>query len=223
MSLSVPEGTLLGSEDGVVDRLGAGRNTVRQAARLLEREGVVRVRCGINGGYFAAKPDLHTIEQAVSAYLTSIAVTVKDVTYVASLLWAEVVRRAARLESDAARAEIIGLIAQVDAVAPNADFQSIVELELEIRKTIFALTESAYIETIFQINYSFAQGAVVSARMDVPELEPEFPERWRKAKVLELNAILDGDDKLGEIAAHHSRNIWHERFWTRDSQRELAV
>lgn len=213
LSFSVPEDTCLGSEEELVTKLGAGRNTVRQAARLLEREGVLHVRRGTSGGYFAARPDLGTIEHAVSAYLTSMAVTVKDVTYVASLLWAEVVRRAARQESEAARSRIEALLAKVEAVTAAIDFQTIMDLEQEIRAAVFAITGSAYIELIFQINYSFAQGDALRDGLDVPQHDPDFPARWRKGKLMELNAILDGDEKLAELAAHHSRNIWHERFW----------
>jgi len=149
LSFSVPEDTCLGSEEGLVAELGAGGNTVRQAARLLGREGVLHVRRGTSGGYFAARPDLATIEHAVSAYLTSMAVTVQDVTYVASLLWAEVVRRAARLEPEAARSGIEALLAKVETVTASVDFQTIMDLEQEIRSQIFALTGSAYIELIF--------------------------------------------------------------------------
>ena len=53
---------LLGSEEALVAQLGVSRATLRQVARLLEREGLLKVRRGINGGYFAARPDLRTVE-----------------------------------------------------------------------------------------------------------------------------------------------------------------
>ena len=55
------EGEMIGSEDDLVARLGVSRVTVRQAARLLEREGVLRVRRGINGGYFASRPSVELV------------------------------------------------------------------------------------------------------------------------------------------------------------------
>ncbi|MEY4721410.1 MAG: hypothetical protein RIQ46_1135 [Pseudomonadota bacterium] len=214
-ALSVPEDTLLGNEESLVDKLAAGRNTVRQAARLLEREGFVRVRCGISGGYFAARPDLGTIEQAASAYLTSIAVTVKDVTYVASLLWEEVVRRAARLPSAEGRDAMEALIAKVAALPDDADFPTVMELEQAIRNAIFEMTDSAYIEMIFQINYAFAERVSPSEEIDASQCAPGFPEIWRQGKLMELGAIRDRDEKLAVMAAHHSRNRWHEHFWGR--------
>jgi GntR family transcriptional repressor for pyruvate dehydrogenase complex len=92
--LSADEGALLGSEETLISRLGVSRATVRQVARLLEREGLLRVRRGINGGYFAARPDLQTIETTVSAYLEMLHTEPEDVTSIASALWVEVLRRA---------------------------------------------------------------------------------------------------------------------------------
>lgn len=69
IALTAKEGGLVGSEETLIAKLGVSRATVRQAARLLEREGFLRVRRGINGGYFAARPDVRTIEKAVSSYL----------------------------------------------------------------------------------------------------------------------------------------------------------
>ena len=47
--LDLPPGSLIGSEDALIVRLGSSRSTVRQVARLLEREGLLMVRRGING------------------------------------------------------------------------------------------------------------------------------------------------------------------------------
>src|SRR6266404_239290 len=99
LALAADDGELLGSEEALVEKLGASRTTVRQVARLLEREGLLRVRRGINGGYFAARPDLHTIETTVSAYLEMLHTEPEDVTTIASALWVEVLRRAARINS----------------------------------------------------------------------------------------------------------------------------
>lgn len=214
LALSVAEGSRLGNEESLLGELPASRNTIRQAARLVEREGLIRVKTGVGGGYFAARPDLRTVEAAVGAYLKSIAVTVKDVTYVASLLWEEAVRRAALLPRAGRGEALAGLLARVEALAPDADFAAIVALESEIRTAVFALADSAYIEMIFQINHAFASRGGGGEGLAVPPADPEFAARWRKGKLMELGAIIDGDASLAAIAAHHSRNIWHERFWT---------
>ena len=86
--LDAAPGTLLGSEDALVARLSVSRSTVRQIARLLEREGLLLVRRGINGGYYGARPTIGTIETTVSAYLETLDMDSQDLTTVASVLCA---------------------------------------------------------------------------------------------------------------------------------------
>src|SRR5579862_3909347 len=130
IALSVAEGALLGSEDVLVKKLGVSRATVRQVARLLEREGMLRVRRGINGGYFAARPDLSTIETTVSAYLDMVHTESEDVTAIASVLWVEVLRRAARVRTKEAKALAEKYLEKVTAVRDRAAFNDILRIEL---------------------------------------------------------------------------------------------
>jgi DNA-binding FadR family transcriptional regulator len=214
LALSVPEGALLGAEDALVSKLGAARNTVRQVARLLEREGLLTVRRGINGGYFAARPSLHTIEQTVSAYLSAIAVAPQDVTLISSLLWVEAMRRAALLPAEQRLPIAASFAARLEALAPDAPFAAILDLEQDCRTAIFAATGSAYIELILQINYVFAQNSFPSAAApDGTPAHGEFVANWRGAKRMELAALADGDEQLAMMAARHIRTIWHARIW----------
>lgn len=213
LSLDAEEGALLGSEDTLVQALGASRATVRQVARLLEREGLLKVRRGINGGYFAARPDIATIEQAVSTYLATLDMDAQDVTTIASVLWVEVLRKAAGLRSAAARAMVETFRARVAAVRADASFSDIVQLEQESRTAIFDLVKARYIELIFQINVAFAQKRFAAApEMDLAE-HRAFVHAWRAAKLMELEAIADGDAELGMMAARHIRTLWHRRIW----------
>jgi GntR family transcriptional regulator, transcriptional repressor for pyruvate dehydrogenase complex len=99
IALAAKEGVLVGSEETLIAKSGVSRATVRQAARLLEREGFLRVRRGINGGYFAARPDVRTIEKTVSAYLEMVHTKPEDITVIASVLWVEELRRAAQMKT----------------------------------------------------------------------------------------------------------------------------
>lgn len=40
-----------------------------------------------------------------------------------------------------------------------------------------------------------------------------FVQAWRNAKLMELEAISDGDPELGMMAARHIRTLWRERIW----------
>ena len=212
--MAAEDGGLLGNEEALVETLGVSRATVRQAARLLEREGLLRVRRGLNGGYFAARPNLNTVEAAVSAYLDTLDMDAQDVTVIASILWVEVLRKAASLRTEAAREMASRFRERVAALRPDAPFRQILQLEQESRAEIFALTKSRYIELIFQINIAFARDRFPgTAAPDDSEAHRKFVDAWRKAKLMELDAIADGDPELGMMAARHIRNLWHQRIW----------
>jgi GntR family transcriptional repressor for pyruvate dehydrogenase complex len=215
IALDTAEDSLLGSEEQLQSRLGVSRATVRQAARLLEREGLLRVKRGLNGGYFSARPSLTTIEAAVSTYLEVLKVDPGDLSRIASALWIEVVIKAAANPSPA----LSGLIARYQEIAadidPHARFRDIMLIEKEFRTELFALTGSGYIGLIFQINMSFAERHFPEAPSgrDQTNEHRAFVQEWRAAKLMELAAIRDSDTALAALAARHARNVWERRVW----------
>lgn len=217
--LAEPEGAMLGSEETLQSLLGVSRTTVRQVARLLEREGLLLVKRGINGGYFGDRPDLGTIETSVSAYLEMLNVEVEDLSMVASTLWVEVVRKACVSEGEGVKSLCEQFRPKIRALPDSALFTQVSKLEAEFRTAIFDLLDSRYIQLIFQINVAFSY-----RKMDVPPSERngtpehlEFVRGWREAKLLELEAISDNDPEMGALAARHSRNLLHKRIWGRSS------
>lgn len=60
-ALRKPEGSLIGSEEELVERYGVSRPTLRQAASLVAQEQLVHVRRGVGGGYFTRRPDSHSV------------------------------------------------------------------------------------------------------------------------------------------------------------------
>ncbi|UVO55752.1 GntR family transcriptional regulator [Sphingomonas sp. SUN039] len=214
--LARPEGTLLGSEENLQTALAVSRATVRQAARLLEREGLLRVRRGISGGYFGSRPDVGTIVASVGTYLEMLAVEVEDLSMVATTLWIEVVRKACAAPRPAARALSERYATEVAALPDAATFHDVSMLEAACRDAIFDLLDSRYIELIFQINVAFSSRRIdrpPSDRNDTSE-HRDFVRAWRKAKAMELDAIADGDPEMGALAARHNRNLLHRRLWS---------
>lgn len=211
--LEAEQNTLIGSEEAMVVKLGAARATVRQAARLLEREGLLTVRRGINGGYFSDRPDAATIETAVSAYLDTLSIDIADVSTVASVLWMEVIRKACNLRSVAAVSLGKALQRKVSRVRSNVAFRQLIDIEHDLRTEVFNLTDARYLELIFQINYVFSRRRyIVEERIGDRPSDPEFVRKWRDAKMMELQAIVDGDAELGIMATTYARKLWQERF-----------
>jgi DNA-binding FadR family transcriptional regulator len=207
--LASETGSFLGNEEVLMGFLGASRGTLRQIARILEREGLLQVRRGIGGGYYAVRPDLGTIEAAVSGYLHSLDVQQDDATMIASVLWVETLRKASLAPREATREIADAFLERLARVKPDATFEEILELELAFREAIFALVDSRYVQLIFQINLAFAYGKL-EKRTTGPE-PADFVLAWRHAKYMEIVTVADGDQELAAVAAKRARNIWQER------------
>jgi len=61
-----PEGTPLPAERELVVQTRMSRTTVREALRILEVQGLVRIRTGRSGGAFVQKPDKDSVADSVS-------------------------------------------------------------------------------------------------------------------------------------------------------------
>lgn len=207
-------GTLLGSEEALIARLSVSRATIRQVARLLEREGLLRVRRGINGGYFSARPDLHTIEATVSAYLEMLDTDDEELLTIASALWVEVMRRMAGLRTVKTAALVDEFRKNLSRVSPGASFDDVLDFEQGFRKAIFDLLNARYTELIFQINIAFQRKrfpTIPSDRDDTIE-HREFVCAWRNTKLMEFDAIAEGNPALAMMAARRTRDLWHRRL-----------
>lgn len=214
--LDAAEGAFIGSEDALMAQLGCSRNTVRQVARLLEREGVLRVKRGINGGYFSARPDAGTIEATVAAYLETLDMDPQEVTILASALWVEAMRKAAGADKARLQATVDRLRKRVTAIKDDATFAQVQAVELEMQAAIFELANANYIKLIFDVNVAFsARKLGVPAADDDSALHREFVPVWRDAKLMELLALGGGDREVAAIASQYSRKIWHQRVWAR--------
>lgn len=211
---TVEPGSLLGSEEELIACLRVSRTTLRQVARLLEREGWLTVKRGINGGYFSARPDLQAIENSVNAYLEMIDADVKESAVIGTTLWIEILRRAAIADPGSAKAAMQTSRDKIAALRSRASLDDVLQADLEIRSVFLKLINSRYIEFIFQINVIFAARKFITRPTEIdgtPE-HYEFVQAWRQAKIMEFTAVEDGDKELAMLAARHSRNLWYKRW-----------
>jgi DNA-binding FadR family transcriptional regulator len=65
------EGTNLGSESELIQRFGVGRNVLREATRILEQQGIAKMRMGRGGGLVITSPEATTTAHALEMYLAS--------------------------------------------------------------------------------------------------------------------------------------------------------
>ena len=203
-------GDFLGGEAELQKTLGVSRTTLRQVARLLEREGLLTVRRGNNGGYYACRPSFASMEEGLIAYLEVLAVRNRELHAVASITWAETVRQAADLHTDASCAMAKKLARTVRAVDPEISYRDLVKVEQELRSAFFALIDCPYLELLFKVNIEFASRQYEGSGplLTDPRAQTDFVAAWRSAKLLELEAIARGDRELGALASERTRRVW---------------
>lgn len=88
-------GDFLPTERLLVDRFAVSRPTVREAMRILEAEGLIEIKRGVNGGAVVRQPDIYGLATAVGTFLQRIGVTLREVFNLRLVLEPEAARRAA--------------------------------------------------------------------------------------------------------------------------------
>ena len=210
--LAMPADALIGSEDALVEETQTSRSTLRQVARMLEGEGLLKVKRGVGGGYYSARPDLATIQTAVSSYLQTVAVKPTDPMTIASVLWREAIRQAADADPRGVAALSERFRPAVARIAANATYAIVLECERAFREAVFSLIDSAYIRLIFQINSTMAAAYYrPGSESDASPEHATFVGEWRSARLLEIGALETGDAELACSAAQHMRLIWNRR------------
>jgi GntR family transcriptional repressor for pyruvate dehydrogenase complex len=116
--LHAAEGDLLGSEGELMTRFRVSRPTFQQAMRILQSEGLLEVRRGVNGGLFARLPTSATVARAMSVLLRHYEATHAQVSDVLFALSTELARLAARNPDTRARRRVK---ADIAAFEPPAD------------------------------------------------------------------------------------------------------
>jgi DNA-binding FadR family transcriptional regulator len=187
----LPDGASLGSEEELLARIGVSRPTLRQAVRLLEQQGLIRVRRGPGGGYFAMRPDMNIVIDAVGVYLRSRDAPVEDVITVAQMFNVEVARRAALSGPSAAREHLRAVVDSVSArgLAPD-DADGFMADETTLSEAIYALVGSVALDLIIHV---FNHYAVDFVDLALFRGRPDRQAQWRALRLDMAHAVLAGD------------------------------
>lgn len=224
LAFSAPSGTLIGAETQLIEKLGVSRLTLRQAARLLEAEGLLMVRRGPSGGYFSARPSTAKIESVFGGYLSTVNLDIEETFIVGFAIWTEIVRQAAALRTPEVRAVAKRLRERLLEMPADAPFTELVAFEDDYRRSIFQIVRRPYAELMFTLNRAVAwrHDAAPKLSRQFESLEPAFAREWRKSKRFEIDAIDEGDEGLALLAATRDRSLWRERLFGKGVQLSAA-
>lgn len=206
LSLAAAPGDHLGAEDDLLLRFGISRPTLRQAAKLVERDRLISIRRGIKGGYFAERPDARDAIQSLARFLRLKGATLGDVIQVTRPVSEEAAVAAA---SQRGEADVERLQAFVAAIDDHDTPRALIAAEVELARLIAGMSGNPVVELVMEIGYSFG----LDERGSDLYADPERRERTRAMQRSLCNAIIDGDPEVARLMMNRRSRQFDE--WLR--------
>lgn len=140
---SAAPGSVLPREHELIERFAVSKPTVREALRILEVEGLVTVRRGVNGGAFVTEPSMGALAQAFCVHLRRGEVTLQDVFVARQVIEPAAARLAAEQRNSERLREIVDREAKV-----LADGGEIVPSEVEFHEALLEASGSVTLSSL---------------------------------------------------------------------------
>lgn len=198
-------GTQLGSLPDIAKAIGVGVVTIRQAARLLEHEGFLKVRRGNGGGFYGTRPNADALGRAVAGLLHVHESHEREAIEIITLLDCELMATAARSADEALRARLREHAGRIDTCDTAQQRAVFVE---EMHDIIFAMVNRPLMEMMVRMAMQHH-----AARSRFPIYEGlEETERWKQERHAIVHAILRRDPGLAWFEAQRRRDYVLQRI-----------
>jgi len=156
------EGAKLPSEREMVTLFGAGRWTIREALRLLELVGVIRIRMGRNGGPTVHEPMGNDLSQPLQLVLQFQNATIHDVLDARIVLLPQMTRLASETIQAADIKVLRRCVAEMDKATDELQF---LEINAVFERTIAVVSQNVVLQIMSHIIDAIGYGAVKAANI----------------------------------------------------------
>ena len=187
------QGDLLGTEDELVARLGVSRPTLRQVARMLEHEQLIRVKRGVGGGYYVRKPDSASVTRASAFYLQARKTSMRDLLLAAAPMTEAVMLRAAHSRDDAAFARLAHAVAAFGHERGARADAEVLAHDVEFIEAVLEAAANPPLELFMRVLYEVG---LTQRSSRVFRERPERIAAWAQSRARLGEAILAGDAEL---------------------------
>ncbi|MCE7798053.1 FCD domain-containing protein [Sphingobium sufflavum] len=192
-------GAPLGSLPDIAKAMNVGVATVRQAARLLEHEGFLKVRRGNGGGFFAARPDAMAVGRAVAGFLDVARSHEREAIEIMTLLDCDLMAAAAQASDEGLRARLREHAEQIDACDRPEQRAAFVQ---EMHNIIFRMVDRPLMEMMARMSMEH-----YTTRTGFPIYDgTEGAARWKQERHAIIYAILRRDPDLARFEAQRRRD-----------------
>ena len=192
LSLAAKPGDYLGAEKDLLEKLGISRPTLRQAAKMVERDRLISVRRGSRGGFFAERPDASDAIQSLTRFLRLRGTNLGNIMQVTRPVLEEAAIAAAMQRTPADIEELKKFVATIEECQGPRE---LIAAEVKMARLIARLCGNPVIELVIEIGYSFGLG-----ERDIG-LYGDHERRARSRELQRglLNAIIDGDPDIARL------------------------
>ena len=173
-------------------RFGVSRPTLRQAAKLVERDRLISIRRGAQGGYYAERPDARDAIQSLARFLRIKGANLGHVIQVTRPVSEEAAVAAARRRSEADVEALQAFVATIDSHDTPRD---LIAAEVEMAQLIARMSGNPVVELVMEIGYSFG----LDERGSDLYADADRRERTRTMQRSLLGAIIDGDPDIARL------------------------
>jgi GntR family transcriptional regulator, transcriptional repressor for pyruvate dehydrogenase complex len=196
------DGELIGSEDDLVARFGVSRPTLRQAIRMLQTDGLVTVRRGNSGGFFAATPSVQTVARAASLLLRQQGATTEHLDEVSRITSPAVAAMAAANPDTASRVAFLEFT-QESWDADIVELGDGVWLAAEFGRRLGELSANPALALLSATMSELVWTKVRTGRdeLDAPRATAQFLSDLRAAHEAIAQAVAEGDAARAHSAA----------------------
>ncbi|GFG84026.1 FadR/GntR family transcriptional regulator [Mycolicibacter algericus] len=136
------DGDHIGSAEALAVRFAVSGPTIRQAMRVLEAEGLVRVRPGNRGGFFASTPSIDVVSRSASALLRRQGADLADFMVVYELIVPEIAAQVSASPDIAARQRLPHYVEQQWAQATEISLTTALDIWANFGHEVVHLCES---------------------------------------------------------------------------------
>jgi len=201
----IPEGTILSSEKDMIESYGVGRNTVREALRLLEARGVITIKTGPGGGPVVRRPRLDDLSESLTLILQFANASLADVLKARETLEPVLTQLAAK---DINNEQLDELEQTIHTMRDNIDDHNVFLEQNRIFHNLITHASGSIVLRVFvDTLVSLAGGGAINIR---------HSERRRNAVIAAHQQIIDALRKHdGEAAASSMRSHLSEAgsYW----------
>lgn len=195
-------GERLPSERAMMETLKRSRPTIREALRMLERAGLVRIAAGTNGAV-VTEPSAEAICQPLEGMLTLNTISYGELMEYRMLNDCAMARWAARRRTAEDLAALAACIADMEQAGD--DYRQVTAYDIQFHRLISLAAKNSLSGIVNQVVYRMVR----SIQLDVFDLLPTAAQREKLASIIASNrallAVIDQGDpnKAGSTMGEH--------------------